>query len=56
MSTERSRPGHPRDVVVVCPTEYGGQLEHAADLALALEASSDVAAVALVSHLRSRSS
>lgn len=50
MSTERSRPGHPRDVVVVCPTEYGGQLEHAADLALALEASSDVAAVALVSR------
>lgn len=25
-----------RDAVVVCPTEYGGQLEHAADLALAL--------------------
>ena len=42
--------GHPRDVVVVCPTEYGGQLEHAADLALALHASPDVAAVSLVSR------
>ena len=33
-----SRPTRPtpRDAVVVCPTEYGGQLEHAADLALAL--------------------
>lgn len=41
MSAERDTsaeptPTTPRDAVVVCPTEYGGQLEHAADLALAL--------------------
>lgn len=29
----------PDPVVIVCPTEYGGQLEHAADTALALAAS-----------------
>ena len=37
MNSERtSAHSTPRDAVVVCPTEYGGQLEHAADLALAL--------------------
>lgn len=41
MSAEHDNPSRPtrttpRDAVVVCPTEYGGQLEHAADLALAL--------------------
>ncbi|RLY92280.1 hypothetical protein CWC38_03655 [Kocuria tytonicola] len=50
MSSESGLPGCPRDIVVVCPTEYGGQLEHAADLALALDASPDVAAVSLVSR------
>ena len=50
MSTEATPPGRTRDAVVVCPTEYGGQLEHAADLALALDASPDVATVSLVSR------
>lgn len=41
MSAEHDHQSQPtgtstRDAVVVCPTEYGGQLEHAADLALAL--------------------
>lgn len=49
MRTE-PHPAHPRDVVVVCPTEYGGQLEHAADLALALDADPEVASVRLVSR------
>ena len=56
MSTERGVSAEPapttgpRDVVVVCPTEYGGQLEHAADLALALCADEGVATVQLVSR------
>ncbi|MDO4919644.1 glycosyltransferase [Kocuria sp.] len=44
-----------RDVVVVCPTEYGGQLEHAADLALALDDSPAVRRVTLVSRRGARS-
>ena len=39
-----------KDAVVVCPTEYGGQLEHAADLCLALQADPRVARVWLVSR------
>lgn len=50
MSTDPGMGAGPRDVVVVCPTEYGGQLEHAADLALALAQTPAVATVWLVSR------
>lgn len=49
MRTERSA-SPTENVVVVCPTEYGGQLEHAADLALALHASPETGSVWLVSR------
>lgn len=39
-----------KNAVVVCPTEYGGQLEHAADLCLALLADARVNRVWLVSR------
>ncbi|MDO5619085.1 glycosyltransferase [Kocuria sp.] len=37
-------------VIVVCPTEYGGQIEHAADTAMALAADSTVEQVILLSR------
>lgn len=49
-NTARITPRDARDAVVVCPTEYGGQLEHAADLALALLDDTEVARVWLVSR------
>ena len=49
MRTERST-SSAENLVVVCPTEYGGQLEHAADLALALHASPETGSVWLVSR------
>lgn len=39
-----------RRALVVCPTEYGGHLEHAADTALALAARSDMDRVVLLSR------
>ncbi|NYE94602.1 glycosyltransferase involved in cell wall biosynthesis [Psychromicrobium silvestre] len=39
-----------RQVAVICPTEYGGQIEHAADLAMAIAAEADVEQCFLVSR------
>lgn len=51
MTSQRTDLGSaPKDAVVVCPTEYGGQLEHAADLALALAAHPGTGRVWLVSR------
>lgn len=43
---------HPADttVLVLCPTEYGGHIEHAADLAIALARRQDVGRCLLVSR------
>lgn len=39
-----------RSVLIVCPTEYGGQIEHAADLAIAVAARPDVESCILLSR------
>ena len=37
-------------VLVVCPTEYGGQIEHAADTAMALAADTDGSGAAVLAE------
>lgn len=48
-SSKKLGPGK-KQLVVVCPTEYGGHIEHAADLAIALASREDVADCTLVTR------